>query len=95
MGDLYLNALPLSVAVDATTTVGRFWARDNDVDSRLRGNPALGVEFDFRSQNRDTFAWALPGGALPAYAARRGEEASVESLPLLAEGKSVHYVAAV
>jgi hypothetical protein len=81
MGDLYLNALPLSVAAGSTTKVGRFWARDNDVDALLRGDSALGVEFNFRSQNRDTFAWALPGGALPPEAAGRGAEVSLEALP--------------
>jgi len=81
MGDLYLNALPLLVASDPTTVVGRSWARDNGLDERLRSSPARGIGFDFRSQNRDTFAWALPGGTLPAEVVGRGTEVALKSMP--------------
>lgn len=93
MGELYLNMLPLTVAADPATMVARVWERDNAVDESLRANPVRGVEFEFNSYNKNTFAWALPGHTLPAELADRGDEASLPSMPAAVVASAVRNAA--
>ncbi len=81
MGELFLNALPLSVDAGSDVVVARVWERDAAFDEALRADPARGHEFDFRSFNRETFAWALPGGTLPQELGGRGVGAALGSIP--------------
>jgi hypothetical protein len=93
VGELYLNMLPLTVAADPATMVARVWERDNAVDESLRANPVRGVEFEFNSYNKNTFAWALPGHTLPAELADRGDEASLPSMPAAVVASAVRNAA--
>jgi hypothetical protein len=81
MGDLYLNALPLSLGADADTIIGRVWERDDDVDAELREDPGRGHDYHHYSFNKESYAWPAPEGALPAECRDRGEDVALGELP--------------
>lgn len=81
MGDLYLNALPLSVTSDPDMVIGRVWPRDDDIDAHLREHPARSRDFYHRSFRTETFVWPAPGGTLPEEHRARGEDITLPELP--------------
>jgi len=81
MGDLYLNAVPLTVAADPGVVIGRVWEAAEDLDTRLRDDPDRRSTFNTRTFDEQTFAWPLPGGELPADAAGAGEKLTLGQLP--------------
>lgn len=93
MGDLYLNALPLTLTVANTAPPARVWDRDDEADADLREAAAQDGAFGIHSHNRQTYAWAMPGCALPASVAGRGRELIVTDLPAAVMASAVRNAA--
>jgi hypothetical protein len=81
MGDLYLNAVPLTVEADSKVVVGRVWEFDKALDEKLRDEPSRRSSFNMRRFDERTYVWPLPGGQLPANAVGVGDELVLGELP--------------
>jgi hypothetical protein len=79
MGDLYLNALPLSIEAAPTVVVGRAWRRDNEIDERLR--ELRGDDFQHYPFRERTYVWPKPSGELPDECRALGSEVTLGELP--------------
>jgi hypothetical protein len=74
MGEICLNALPLVVAADADTVIGRVWDRNEKFDEEMRAHREHGDRFQHYSVNDQSYAWAWPGGELPLEWPREGRK---------------------
>lgn len=81
MGEICLNALPLVIAADADTVIGRVWDRNKKFDDELREQQEHGDFFQHYSVNTKSYAWAWPGGELPLECASRGKELKLGDTP--------------
>lgn len=81
MGEICLNALPLILAADPETVVGRVWTRNETFDEQLREHASHGEGFQHYSVVSSSYAWAWPGGELPDTCASRGQELKLSHVP--------------